>query len=96
MLKRLYDKAQSIWRPHKDPLIMSHNNKNVISGSYLDPKKITKILNEMLGEHGWSKMEASFEIARRPHLKDARANVYTSPSRKQSLSTLRIRSARYA
>lgn len=83
MLKRLYVKAQSIWKPRKYPLVMSHSNKNVISAKYLDPKKVTKILNEMLGETGWSKMEASLEITSRPRLRDVKADLYNSTSKKQ-------------
>lgn len=83
MLKRLYVKAQSIWKPRKEPLVMSHSNKNVISAKYLDPKKVTKMLNEMVGETGWSKMEASIEMTSNPRLHDVRANLHDSTSTKQ-------------
>lgn len=85
MLKRLYVKAQSIWKPRKEPLVMSHDNKNVLTAKYLDPKKVAKILNEMLGEAGWSKMEASVENARRQHLKGAQAKVHNRISKAQPL-----------
>lgn len=83
MLKRLYVKAQSIWKPRKYPLVMSHSNKNVLSAKYLDPKKVTKILNEMLGETGWSKMEPSIAITSRPRLQVVRADLPNSTSTKQ-------------